>query len=62
MTVKIKSLGVEVPGQVVRKFDGTDTTLVLDEDQARLLYDELGTVMAFFDAQTESHRAAPPLP
>jgi hypothetical protein len=51
MTVRIKLLGVEVPGQVTRKFDGAVTTLMLNEDQVRVLYAELGPVLQFFDAQ-----------
>ena len=52
MTVRIKLLGVEVPGQVTRKFDGAVTTLMLNEDQVRVLYAELGPVLQFFDAQS----------
>ncbi len=52
MTVTIKTLGVEVPGHIVKKFDGKSTTLLLDEAQARLLHEELGTVVAFFDSQS----------
>ena len=49
MSVKIESLGVVVPGQVVRKFDGTDTTLTITAEQAKSLYDSLGLVVKFFD-------------
>lgn len=51
MSVKIKTLGVELPGRVLRTFDGDNTTLVLDEAQARLLHEELTTVVGFFDNQ-----------
>jgi hypothetical protein len=52
VTVKIKTLGVEVPGRVVRNFENDTTTLLFNEEQVRLLHEELGTVVRFFDAQT----------
>ena len=54
MAIKIKSLGVEVPGRVVRSYDETSktTTLLLDAEQVQALHEELGTVVMFFDAQT----------
>jgi hypothetical protein len=51
MTVKIEKLGIVVPGQVVRKFDGTDTTLTLSGDQVKNLYDQLGEIMPLFSAE-----------
>lgn len=51
MSATIQSLGVSVEGQVVRKFDGHTTTLVLDQAQARELYDALAPVLDFFDKQ-----------
>jgi len=51
MAVEIKTLGVTVPGNVVRKFNGTETTLVIGAEQARVLYEALGTVVQFFEQQ-----------
>jgi hypothetical protein len=53
MAVTIKQLGVEVPGKVVRLYDGGSTTLMLDEEQTRTLYDQLGPVVEFFNGQTD---------
>lgn len=52
MGVHIRSLGVEVPGQVVRTYDAATkmTTIVLDESQVRGLHSELGAVIAIFDS------------
>lgn len=59
MAVKIRSMAVEVDGNVVRKFDGTTTTLVLTEDQAKTLHEQLSPVLEFFKFQvngaTELH-------
>lgn len=53
MSATIESLGVSVAGQVVRRFDRTDdrTTFVLDQNQARELFDALAPVLDFFDRQ-----------
>jgi hypothetical protein len=53
MAIKIAKMVVDVPGQVLRKFDKDTkvTTLVVDDDQARALFDQLSPVLAFFDAQ-----------
>lgn len=53
MAVNIESLGVSVSGQVVRRHDrtGDRTTLVLDQNQARELFDALAPVLDFFDKQ-----------
>ena len=53
MTVKIESLGVVIPGQVVRKFDGTNTTLTITAEQAKALFVALSTVNEFFDLQEQ---------
>lgn len=53
MSATIESLGVSVVGQVVRRYDrtGDRTTFVLDQDQARELFDALAPVLDFFDRQ-----------
>lgn len=50
MSVSIETIGVLVPGTVVRKRDGEDTVLTLTGDQARSLYESLGTVVSLFEA------------
>lgn len=50
MAVRIETIGVLVPGHVVRKRDGEDTVLTLNGDQARSLYESLGTVNNMFDS------------
>lgn len=50
MAVKIETMSVVVPGQVVRKFDGSQTTLTITGDQARYLYEAMGTVVSLFDS------------
>ena len=49
--VKIETLGVTVRGRVTRSFDGVDTTLVINEEQARQLHGALGSVVQFFEQQ-----------
>lgn len=53
MSATIETLGVSIAGGVVRKFDrvGNRTTFVLDQAQARELYDALAPVLEFFDKQ-----------
>lgn len=51
MTVRIESLGLVIPGQVTRKFDGTNTVLTVTAEQARSIYDALATVNHFFELQ-----------
>lgn len=51
MAVRIESIGVVVPGHVVRKRDGENTVLTLDSEQARSLYDSLGTVVNMFSGE-----------
>jgi hypothetical protein len=51
MAVKINSFGVEVPGAVVRKFDGDTTVLTFDAEQARIVHEATGAVLDFLDAQ-----------
>jgi N-acetylglucosamine kinase-like BadF-type ATPase len=58
VTVRIKQLGAEVPGQVIKKYDGTTTTLILDETQARTLHADLGNVVKFFDSQNATGAVA----
>lgn len=52
MAVRIETIGVLVPGHVVRKRDGDDTVLTLDGGQARSLYESLGTVVGMFENAT----------
>lgn len=54
MAVKIETMSVVVPGQVVRKFNGKDTTLTITGDQARHIYDVMGTVVSLFDSVDKS--------
>jgi hypothetical protein len=54
MGVKIDSLGIVVKGAVTRKFNGSETTLTVTAEQARELYDALGTVVQFFEGSTET--------
>lgn len=51
MTVRIETMGVLVPGHVVRKRDGDDTVLTLTREQASSLYESLDTVVKLFEAQ-----------
>lgn len=51
MPVQIETLSVQVSGQVVRKFDGSLTTLTITGDQARELHGQLGSVLQFLDGQ-----------
>lgn len=50
MTVRIETMGVLVPGHVVRRRDGDDTVLTLTRDQAEALYTSLDTVVKMFQA------------
>lgn len=49
MAVTIESIGVVVPGHVVRKRDGDDTVLVMTGEQVRSLYESLGTVISLYE-------------
>jgi hypothetical protein len=49
--VKIKAMGVEVPGKVTKSFDGTVTTLILDEDQLRHVQGEVSEILNFVDGK-----------
>lgn len=51
MGLKITELGIVVPGQITRKFDGTDTTLVLNEDQLRELASSAASALRIFEQQ-----------
>jgi hypothetical protein len=53
MSATVESLGVSVQGQVVRRHDRANdrTTLVLNQGQARELFDALAPVLSFFDQQ-----------
>lgn len=53
MTVHIESVGVEVPGRVVRSYseDTKTTTLLLSGAQVRALNENTGLVVQFFDMQ-----------
>lgn len=50
MTVQLESMGVKVPGHVVRKRDGDDTVLILNREQAASLYHSLNTVLGLFES------------
>ncbi len=56
MAVWIKTLRVEVAGKVVRTYDtlSDTTTLEFDEDQTRVMHEELSSVVAFLDAQADA--------
>lgn len=59
MAAKVTGLALEVQGAVVRKFDGSVTTLMLTEEQAREAHESLGAVLSFFDSQSgDAKRAA----
>lgn len=60
MAINIETLGVTIPGNVTRKRDDDkdSTTFVLNKDQARALYGELGPVLEFFDSQNASAEGA----
>lgn len=49
-SVLIGSFGLVIPGQVVRKYDTADdtTTVTITGDQAKAMYEALGTVVQFF--------------
>jgi len=53
MSATIETLGISVQGQVVRRHDraADRTTFVLDQGQARELFDALAPVLEFFDKQ-----------
>lgn len=53
MGLKITTLGIEVTGRITKTFDegANKSNLVVNEAQARELYDTLGTAIDFFDAQ-----------
>lgn len=51
MGLKITELGVTVPGKVTRKFDGTETTLVLSEEQLVKLHEATGLALSLFKGQ-----------
>jgi hypothetical protein len=51
LSVRIESMGVVVPGQIVRKHNGTNTTPTITADQAR--HASLATVIQFFEMSEE---------
>jgi hypothetical protein len=51
MGLKITELGVSVPGRIMRKFDGDDTTLTLSEEQTRKLHEATELALRLFDGQ-----------
>lgn len=51
MGLKITALGVSVPGKVTRKFDGSETTLTLTEEQTRKLHEATELALRLFDGQ-----------
>lgn len=53
MGLKITELGIVVPGQITRKFDGTDTTLIFNEDQLRELVSSAKLALKVFEAQLD---------
>lgn len=53
VAVRIETMGVLVPGHVVRKREGDDTVLSLTGEQARSLHDSLGTVVDLFASVEE---------
>lgn len=53
MGIKISEFGIEVPGKVVRTTDGDTTTLTLTAEQARVVHEATGLVLAFVDQQQE---------
>jgi hypothetical protein len=53
LSVRIESMGVVVPGQIVRKYDRTNTTLTITAEQARHLHASLATVIQFFEMSEE---------
>jgi hypothetical protein len=55
MTARIREMTVEMPGRVLRRFDGTNTMIAVTEDQARALLEQLSPVLHFFDSQQKSN-------
>lgn len=49
--VTINELAVTVQGNVVKNFDGSESTLRVTQDQAEELYAGLGPVIEFFRSQ-----------
>lgn len=50
MAASIESLGVSVQGKVTRRYDDAKerTTLIVNESQAKEMFDALGPVLEFF--------------
>jgi hypothetical protein len=53
LSLRIESMGVVVPGQIVRKYDGTSTTLTITAELARHLHASVPTVIQFFEMSEE---------
>lgn len=53
MGLKITTLGIEVTGRITKTYDegANKSSLVVNQAQARELYDTLGVALDFFDAQ-----------
>lgn len=53
MAVVIHEVGITVKGSVVRKFDGTTTTLLVSADQALEIREDLDTVIDLLGAEPD---------
>lgn len=59
MGFHIEEVGLTVAGNIVKKFDGTTTTLRVNAEQARAIADSVATVLELFK---ESETAPDPAP
>jgi hypothetical protein len=53
MAVRINSFGIEVPGKVVRTYEGGVSTITLDAKQAQVIHDATKAVLDFVALQEQ---------